>query len=435
MLGEAVDRSIDITRRGVDATLETCLASRVDRSIDMGRRAAVRPMMTRWSWMAELSSEWSTFPAAGSRVVVTGAAGGLGSALTAALVKLGAEVVGIDRTHPEGEAASRLVVADLTDEQAASAAVTEAVGLLVRGRAGCLPRVERVRPRIDRVLVLDRSSGRPPWASLLRRGEGRGARPDPVAGRGVVRGRDPGERDRARVVRDAEGRGHAGIGAVSVAGLGADGAGGDLGEVVGSVLYLLSPAARLHDRSGSAPRWRRWADPRWLLPLIRFSARACCPADQYQERRMYYIGVDIGGTFTDCVLVDQNGNHRTAKALSTKDDPVSGVMTGLKRLAEAEGIDLRSLLARTSRFGHGNDHRHERGARARGRPGRVGRYGRARQRPDHDARVRAGGRPVDRGRVHGARQPAAGADHCAGRDPGGARADRRLGRGRGRTGH
>lgn len=98
--------------------------------------------------MAELSSEWSTFPATGSRVVVTGAAGGLGSALTAALVKLGAEVVGIDRTHPEGEAASRLVVADLTDEQAASAAVTEAVGLLggldmLVGAAGIVDSVHR----------------------------------------------------------------------------------------------------------------------------------------------------------------------------------------------------------------------------------------------------------------------------------------------------
>ncbi|MEW2500022.1 hydantoinase/oxoprolinase family protein [Amycolatopsis sp. NPDC047767] len=69
--------------------------------------------------------------------------------------------------------------------------------------------------------------------------------------------------------------------------------------------------------------------------------------------RLYYIGVDIGGTFTDCVLVDQNGKHRTAKALSTKDDPVSGVMTGLGRLAEAEGLDLATLLARTNRFGHG----------------------------------------------------------------------------------
>ena len=67
----------------------------------------------------------------------------------------------------------------------------------------------------------------------------------------------------------------------------------------------------------------------------------------------YYIGVDIGGTFTDCVLVDQQGNHRAAKALSTKDDPVSGVLTGLERLADTEGIDLPTLLARTSRFGHG----------------------------------------------------------------------------------
>ncbi|HEY0359938.1 MAG TPA: hydantoinase/oxoprolinase N-terminal domain-containing protein, partial [Mycobacteriales bacterium] len=39
---------------------------------------------------------------------------------------------------------------------------------------------------------------------------------------------------------------------------------------------------------------------------------------------MYYLGVDIGGTFTDCVLVDREGNHRTAKTLSTKDDPVTG---------------------------------------------------------------------------------------------------------------
>jgi N-methylhydantoinase A len=68
---------------------------------------------------------------------------------------------------------------------------------------------------------------------------------------------------------------------------------------------------------------------------------------------MYYIGVDIGGTFTDCVLVDREGNHRTAKTLSTKDDPVSGVLAGLERLAETVGVDLTTLLERAERFGHG----------------------------------------------------------------------------------
>ncbi|HEX4225796.1 MAG TPA: hydantoinase/oxoprolinase family protein [Pseudonocardiaceae bacterium] len=68
---------------------------------------------------------------------------------------------------------------------------------------------------------------------------------------------------------------------------------------------------------------------------------------------MYYIGVDIGGTFTDCVLVDQDGSHHTAKALSTRDDPVRGVVGALERLAETVGLDFATLLARTDRFGHG----------------------------------------------------------------------------------
>ena len=68
---------------------------------------------------------------------------------------------------------------------------------------------------------------------------------------------------------------------------------------------------------------------------------------------MYYIGVDIGGTFTDCVLVDPEGNHRTAKTLSTKDDPVRGVLAGLERLAETVDVDLTTLLERTERTGHG----------------------------------------------------------------------------------
>ena len=43
---------------------------------------------------------------------------------------------------------------------------------------------------------------------------------------------------------------------------------------------------------------------------------------------MYYIGVDIGGTFTDCVLVDRQGNHRSAKVCPAKDDPWPGCSPG-----------------------------------------------------------------------------------------------------------
>ncbi|GAA3561439.1 hydantoinase/oxoprolinase family protein [Amycolatopsis ultiminotia] len=68
---------------------------------------------------------------------------------------------------------------------------------------------------------------------------------------------------------------------------------------------------------------------------------------------MYYIGVDIGGTFTDCVLVDSGGRHLTAKALSTRANPVDGVRAALGRLGEQVGSDLPTILAKTSRFSHG----------------------------------------------------------------------------------
>jgi N-methylhydantoinase A len=66
-----------------------------------------------------------------------------------------------------------------------------------------------------------------------------------------------------------------------------------------------------------------------------------------------YIGVDIGGTFTDCVLVESGGRPVTAKALSTKTDPVEGVRAALIRLGEQIGSDLPTMLASTSRFSHG----------------------------------------------------------------------------------
>jgi len=72
---------------------------------------------------------------------------------------------------------------------------------------------------------------------------------------------------------------------------------------------------------------------------------------------MYQIGVEIGGTFTDCVLIGTAGRgteaYASAKALSTKDDPVDGVMASLEKLAVNVGLSVGQLLAPTSRFGHG----------------------------------------------------------------------------------
>ena len=68
---------------------------------------------------------------------------------------------------------------------------------------------------------------------------------------------------------------------------------------------------------------------------------------------MYRIGIDVGGTFTDLVAVDQTGRSTLAKVASTPKDPSVGVMTGLERLAEVLGISQKELFDRTERIVHG----------------------------------------------------------------------------------
>ena len=68
---------------------------------------------------------------------------------------------------------------------------------------------------------------------------------------------------------------------------------------------------------------------------------------------MYRIGIDVGGTFTDLVAVDEAGRVVMAKSASTPNDPSIGVMEGLRLLAVELGEDLPSLLAHTDRLVHG----------------------------------------------------------------------------------
>ncbi len=67
----------------------------------------------------------------------------------------------------------------------------------------------------------------------------------------------------------------------------------------------------------------------------------------------YVVGVDVGGTFTDLVCLDADGDAVVVKVPSTPADPSVGVMDGLEEVARRLGKDLRSFLAETDRITHG----------------------------------------------------------------------------------
>src|SRR5690606_36935586 len=54
----------------------------------------------------------------------------------------------------------------------------------------------------------------------------------------------------------------------------------------------------------------------------------------------YRLGVDVGGTFTDLLLVNEkNGRSWSAKVPSTPADQSSGVLNGIARVCESAGIE------------------------------------------------------------------------------------------------
>jgi N-methylhydantoinase A len=72
-----------------------------------------------------------------------------------------------------------------------------------------------------------------------------------------------------------------------------------------------------------------------------------------QTNRSFLVGIDVGGTFTDCIMVDGDGRTIVEKAFSTPDDPSQGVLTGLEKLAERAGLTLQEFLAAVLRIVHG----------------------------------------------------------------------------------
>ena len=68
----------------------------------------------------------------------------------------------------------------------------------------------------------------------------------------------------------------------------------------------------------------------------------------------YRLGIDIGGTFTDFVLIDSQGRLTQAKVISTPDEPAIAIRNGLERLASRLATSLPSLLAETDFIVHGS---------------------------------------------------------------------------------
>jgi N-methylhydantoinase A len=67
----------------------------------------------------------------------------------------------------------------------------------------------------------------------------------------------------------------------------------------------------------------------------------------------YRIGVDIGGTFTDCVIVDEEGRRSVSKSLTTHGSLADGVLSAVEVNAGQLGLSRQDLLAATSLFVHG----------------------------------------------------------------------------------
>ncbi|HEX7071942.1 MAG TPA: hydantoinase/oxoprolinase family protein [Rhodothermales bacterium] len=73
-----------------------------------------------------------------------------------------------------------------------------------------------------------------------------------------------------------------------------------------------------------------------------------------ESYRPFTIGVDIGGTFTDLVLLDQDGGAMVSKAPTTPKDFSMGVLDAIGDAASQLGVSVQELLRKTELVKHGS---------------------------------------------------------------------------------
>jgi N-methylhydantoinase A len=69
----------------------------------------------------------------------------------------------------------------------------------------------------------------------------------------------------------------------------------------------------------------------------------------------YKLGIDVGGTFTDFILISESGDTSIHKTLSTPKDPSEGVLSGIRDLAENTNQNTDELIGRIETIVHGTD--------------------------------------------------------------------------------
>jgi N-methylhydantoinase A len=67
----------------------------------------------------------------------------------------------------------------------------------------------------------------------------------------------------------------------------------------------------------------------------------------------YLVGIDIGGTFTDCAIVDRGGRLLTTKVPSTPADFARGMMDALGAGANQLGVTLQDFCRDIDFLSHG----------------------------------------------------------------------------------
>src|SRR3989337_1602455 len=65
------------------------------------------------------------------------------------------------------------------------------------------------------------------------------------------------------------------------------------------------------------------------------------------------VCVDVGGTFTDCLVMDETGLLQKFKSSTTPSDPSKGFMDAMKKAARHYGISVNEFLGQIEALVHG----------------------------------------------------------------------------------